>query len=174
MLSMEFQPKTKHFGPMYVLLLVVQIGAAALCAPQCQSLEASFLPEIVLHVLDFLPVKEVMERKVRAVSSNFGCHKVWLTHLFSLVDIDKLQPLSDVPMARERHPIEEFTTCMAETASKAACNSGLALRSGLSEASTSNISISSRKRHSLVAEKAGLRLRGEYESCHMAWNFICP
>ncbi|CAL1136266.1 unnamed protein product [Cladocopium goreaui] len=53
-----------------------------------------------------------MKQKVRAVSSSFGCWKVWLTHLFRLVDIDTLQPLSDVPMAREWHPVEEFTTCM--------------------------------------------------------------
>ncbi|CAL1141651.1 unnamed protein product [Cladocopium goreaui] len=56
-----------------------------------------------------------MKQKVRAVSSNFGCHKVWLTHLFRLVDIDTLQPLSDVPMAREWHPIEEFTASMSVT-----------------------------------------------------------
>ncbi|CAL1153213.1 unnamed protein product, partial [Cladocopium goreaui] len=54
---------------------VVQIGAADACAPQSESLEANFLPEICLHVLGFLPVQEVMKQKVRAVSSNFGCHK---------------------------------------------------------------------------------------------------
>jgi len=94
---------------------VVQIGAADACAPQSESLEANFLPEICLHVLGFLPVQEVMKQKVRAVSSNFGCHKVWLTHLFRLVDIDTLQPPSDVPMAREWHPVEEFTTLMTVT-----------------------------------------------------------
>ncbi|CAL1173158.1 unnamed protein product [Cladocopium goreaui] len=94
---------------------VVQIGAADACAPQSESLEANFLPEICLHVLGFLPVQEVMKQKVRAVSSNFGCHKAWLTHLFRLVDIDTLQPPSDVPMAREWHPIEEFTTLMTVT-----------------------------------------------------------
>ncbi|CAL1153215.1 unnamed protein product [Cladocopium goreaui] len=95
--------------------VVQTTGAATLCTSQCQSLEASFLPEIFLHVLGFLPVKEVMKQRVRAVSSNFGCHKVWLTHLFRLVDIDTLQPLSDVPMAREWHPIEEFTASMSVT-----------------------------------------------------------
>eukprot|EP00435_Cladocopium_sp_Y103_P011535 s1767_g3.t1 len=79
-----------------------------------------------------------MEQTVRAVSSHFGCHKaggrqdqslhsaqVWLTHLFSLVDIDKLQPLSDVPMARGRHPIEEFTAYMSVTFSGTDSDSSL-------------------------------------------------
>eukprot|EP00435_Cladocopium_sp_Y103_P012115 s3720_g3.t1 len=119
-----------------------------------QSLEANFLPEIVLHVLGFLPVQEVMKQKVRAV---------WLTHLFNLVQIDSLQPLSDVPMAREFHPIEEFTALTSVMFSET--DPSLSYRDRL---------LSTRRLHGdssegfqgclqlwqwLVAEEAGLQIR---------------
>eukprot|EP00435_Cladocopium_sp_Y103_P016966 s950_g4.t1 len=57
----------------------------------------SFCPEIFLHVLRFLPVNEVLKNNLQAVSGNFSSSKVWMTHLFNLVDLDSFQPDSGVP-----------------------------------------------------------------------------
>eukprot|EP00435_Cladocopium_sp_Y103_P072931 s272_g41.t2 len=63
-----------------------------------ESLEATLLPEIFLHLLGFLPVQEVLEYNLQAVSRNFSSREVWMIHLFNLVDFDSFQALSDVPL----------------------------------------------------------------------------
>eukprot|EP00435_Cladocopium_sp_Y103_P072970 s272_g41.t4 len=78
-----------------------------------ESLEATLLPEIFLHLLGFLPVQEVLEYNLQAVSRNFSSREVWMIHLFNLVDFDSFQALSDVPpLGREfTAALRIFTQC---------------------------------------------------------------
>eukprot|EP00435_Cladocopium_sp_Y103_P069481 s701_g33.t1 len=77
-----------------------------------ESLEATLSPEIFLHLLSFLPVNEVLEYNLQAVSRNFSSREVWMTHLLNLMDFDSFQPVIGIPTAPVWHPIEEFTACV--------------------------------------------------------------
>eukprot|EP00435_Cladocopium_sp_Y103_P015509 s5260_g3.t2 len=74
-----------------------------------QSLEATLHPEIFLQVLGFLPVNEVLEYNLQAVSHNFSSREVWMTHLINFADVDSFQPIKVVPTAPVWHPMEELT-----------------------------------------------------------------
>eukprot|EP00438_Fugacium_kawagutii_P027274 Skav214367 [mRNA] locus=scaffold86:682896:683711:+ [translate_table: standard] len=63
-----------------------------------------FLPEELLFLLfEFLPVSEVAEMGTRAVSTFFANPKVWVTHLFKLMDVDSVLETND-----ETHPAFEY------------------------------------------------------------------
>eukprot|EP00435_Cladocopium_sp_Y103_P036439 s574_g9.t1 len=62
-----------------------------------ESLETTLCPEIFLNVLGFLPVTEVLEYNLQAVSRSFSSREVWMTHLFNLMDFDSFQPVTGIP-----------------------------------------------------------------------------
>jgi len=78
--------------------------------------EDTLCPQIFLHLLCFLPVTEVLEYNLQAVSRNFSSREVWMTHLFNLMDFDSFQPVTGIPTAPVWHPIEEFSACVRITA----------------------------------------------------------
>ncbi|CAL1131218.1 unnamed protein product [Cladocopium goreaui] len=80
--------------------------------------EDTLCPQIFLHLLGFLPVTEVLEYNLQAVSRNFSSREVWMTHLFNLMDFDSFQPVIGIPTAPVWHPIEELSAYFSFVASQ--------------------------------------------------------
>eukprot|EP00438_Fugacium_kawagutii_P008358 Skav228114 [mRNA] locus=scaffold1220:23921:25117:+ [translate_table: standard] len=61
--------------------------------------------ELWSNLLEFIPVAEVVQTQTRAVSRTFSNSKIWLAHLFKLMDLDSLPQHT----SHGAHPAIEFS-----------------------------------------------------------------